>query len=256
MRRTALDSEQFRSAPRRWQPVWAKLKESWFGVPMFDIRRRDFIALLTCSVATSPLAARAQEPGKVKRIGFLRVGPPPASFIDGFRQGLRELGFIEGQHFVIDYGLAQSAAQIPGVAAELVHRRVDIVVASGTPSVLPARDVAMQIPVVFVGTLDPVATGLVASLAKPGRNITGLTSVSGDVIAKRLQMTREVLPKLTRIAILVREFESDRSAVCARVPDCGTQTGHRAADRDREQSERHQWHIRRGAGIERAGGGR
>ena len=170
------------------------------------MRRRDFIKVIGASVAVGPLAARAQEPGKVKHIGFLRVGPPPASFIDGFRQGLRELGFIEGQHFVIDYGLVGSAAQIPGAAAELVRRKVDIVVASGTPSVLPARDVASQVPVVFVATLDPVATGLVASLAKPGRNITGLTSVSGDVIAKRLQMTREVLPKLTRIAVLVREL--------------------------------------------------
>ena len=171
------------------------------------MKRREFISLLGSAAAAWPIVARAQErkPGKVKHIGFLRVGPPPASFIDGFRQGLRELGFIEGQHFVIDYGLVGSAAQIPGAAAELVRRKVDIVVASGTPSVLPARDVASQVPVVFVATLDPVATGLVASLAKPGRNITGLTSVSGDVIAKRLQMTRAVLPKLTRIAVLVRE---------------------------------------------------
>ena len=94
---------------------------------------------------------------------------------------------------------------MPDVAAELVRRRVDIIVASGTPSVLPARDVAGQIPVVFVATLDPVATGLVASLARPGRNVTGMTSISGDVIAKRLQMIRELLPNLTRIAILVRE---------------------------------------------------
>ena len=101
--------------------------------------------------------------------------------------------------------MAQSAAQVPDVAAELVRRRVDIIVASGTPSVLPARDVAGQIPVVFVATLDPVATGLVASLARPGRNVTGMTSMSGDVIAKRLQLIRELLPNLTRIAILVRE---------------------------------------------------
>jgi putative tryptophan/tyrosine transport system substrate-binding protein len=168
------------------------------------MRRREFITLIG-GAAAWPLSARAQELGRVKRIGFLRVGPPPASFIDGFRQGLRELGLVEGQHFVIEYGLAQSAAEVPAAAAELVRRRVDIIVASGTPSVLPARDAAGQIPVVFVGTFDPVATGLVASLARPGGNITGSTSISGDVIAKRLQMTRELLPKLTRIAILVRE---------------------------------------------------
>jgi putative ABC transport system substrate-binding protein len=169
------------------------------------MRRRQFITLLG-SAAVCPIAARAEELGKFKRIGFLRVGPPPASFIDGFRRGLRESGFIEGQHFVIEYGLTQSATEMPAAAAELVWSRVDIIIASGTPSVLPARDAAAgQIPVVFVATFDPVATGLVPSLAKPGGTITGATSISGDMIAKRLQMMRELLPKLTRIAILVRE---------------------------------------------------
>jgi ABC-type uncharacterized transport system substrate-binding protein len=169
------------------------------------MNRREFATLLGSSVLAKPIAAVAEEAGKVRRIGFLRVGPPPAAFIDGFRQGLRDLGLVEGRDFVIEYALVQSAARIPDAAAELVRRRVDLVVASGTPSVLPARDAAGRIPVVFVATLDPVATGLVASLARPGRNITGATSISGDVIAKRLQMIRELLPKVTKIAILVRE---------------------------------------------------
>ena len=116
---------------------------------------------------------------------------------------------LEGQHFVIEYGLAESVAQIPDTAAELVRRRVDIIVASGTPSVLPARDAAGQTPVVFVATIDPVATGLVTSLARPNNNITGITSISADVIAKRLQMVREFLPKLTKVALLVREPSPD-----------------------------------------------
>ena len=95
------------------------------------ITRRAFIILLAMTFA--PLPVLAQEPRKVRHIGFLRVGPPPPAFIEGLRQGLRELGYIEGQHFVIEYGLAQSAAQIPDIAAELVRRGVDIVVASGTP---------------------------------------------------------------------------------------------------------------------------
>jgi putative ABC transport system substrate-binding protein len=169
------------------------------------MRRRQFIALLGGTAIVGPIAARAQEAGRVRRIGFLRVGPPPAAFIDGFRQGLREQGLVEGRHFVIEFVLAQSAAQTPAAAAELVRRGVDLILASGTPSVMPARDAAGRIPVVFVATLDPVATGLVASLARPGRNITGMTSVSGDVIAKRLQMIRELLPKVARIVILVRE---------------------------------------------------
>jgi putative ABC transport system substrate-binding protein len=173
------------------------------------MRRRQFIALagaaLASSSATMPMIARAQEAGKVKRIGFLRVGPPPPAFIDGFRQGLRELGLLEGRDFVIEFSLAASAARVPEAAAELMRRRIDILVASGTPSVLPARDAAGLIPVVFVATFDPVATGLVSSLARPGGNITGMTSVSGEVIAKRLQLVRELIPNLTRIAILVRE---------------------------------------------------
>jgi putative tryptophan/tyrosine transport system substrate-binding protein len=168
------------------------------------VNRRAFIVGIGSAVAWK-LVARAQEVSKVKHIGFLRVGLPPASFIDGFRRGLRESGLIEGQHFVIEYGLAQRAAEMPAAAAGLVRHGVDIIVASGTPSVLPARDAAGQIPVVFVGTLDPVGTGLVASLARPGGNVTGSTSISGDVIAKRLQMIRELLPNLARIAILVRE---------------------------------------------------
>jgi putative tryptophan/tyrosine transport system substrate-binding protein len=169
------------------------------------MNRRELVISVGCWLAASPIAALAQETGKVRRIGFLRVGPPPPSFIDGFQRGLRELGLIEGRNFVIEYALAQSAAQMPAVAAELAHRKVDIIVASGTPSVLPARDAAAgQIPVVFVATFDPVATGLVATLAKPGGNITGFTSISGDIIAKRLQMIRELLPDLFKIAILVR----------------------------------------------------
>ena len=173
------------------------------------MRRREVILALGGAAAGWSFMAHAQQPKQMRRIGFLRVGPPPAAFIDGFRQGMREQQLIEGQHFVIEYGLAQSAAQIPDVAAELVRRGVDVMVASGTPSVLPARDAAGQTPVVFVATIDPVAAGLVASLASPGRNITGMTSISGDVIAKRMQMIREVLPKLTRIALLVREFSPD-----------------------------------------------
>jgi len=169
------------------------------------MRRRDFIAGIAGSAAVWPLAARAQRAERTRRIGFLRVGAPPSAFIDGFRQGLRESSLIEGQHFVIEFALAKSARQVPEAAAEVVRRNIDVLVASGTPSVVPARDAAGRIPVVFVATLDPVATGLVASLAKPGRNITGMTSISGDLIAKRLELVRELVPSVGRIAILLRE---------------------------------------------------
>jgi len=169
------------------------------------MRRREFITGLAGPVAVWPLGSLAQQAGKVRRIGFLRVGEPPAAFIDGFRRGLREVGLVESRDYVIEFALPQSTAQMPGAAAELVRRGADILLASGTPSVLPARDVAGQIPVVFVATFDPVATGVVASLARPGGNITGMTSISGDVIAKRLQLVTEFIPNAARIAILVRE---------------------------------------------------
>jgi len=157
------------------------------------------------SVIPRPTAALAQGAATGQRIGFLRVGSPPAAFIDGFRQGLRELGLAEGRDFVIEFALVQSAVQVPDAAAELVSRKVDILLASGTPSVLAARDAAGKTPVVFVATVDPVATGIVASLAKPGRNVTGVTSISGDLMAKRFQLIRELLPNVARIVILVRE---------------------------------------------------
>ena len=176
------------------------------------MRRRKFLNLLGCAMVAWPVVVRAQQASnvgsrpKTNRIGFLRVGPPPPAFIDGLREGLSERGLVEGQHYIIEYVLAQSAAQMPSAAAELVRGRVDIIVASGTPSVLPARDAAGQTPVVFVATLDPVETGLVASLARPGGNVTGMTSISGDLMPKRLQLIRELLPDLTKIAILVREL--------------------------------------------------
>ena len=168
------------------------------------MRRREFITLLG-SATTWPVVALAQGAAKVWRLGFLRVGAPPPAFIGSFLQGLRDLGLVEGRHFVIEYVLTQSADQMPATATELVRRGIDLLVASGTPSVVPARDAARQSPVVFIATLDPVATGLVASLAKPGRNITGVTSISGDLIAKRLQLIGELLPAAAKIAVLVRD---------------------------------------------------
>src|SRR5260370_17713327 len=113
------------------------------------MRRRGFIGLIGGAVAW-PVVARARQSEPMRRVGFLRVGPPPPAFIDGFRQGMRERGLIEGQHFVIEYGLAKRAAQIPDVATELVTRRLAVLFASGTPPVLPASPAAGRNPVVFL----------------------------------------------------------------------------------------------------------
>ena len=109
------------------------------------MKRRHFIGLLGCSIIAKPMAARAQQ-AKPSRIGFLRVGPPPPTYINGFREGLREQGLLEGRDVVIEFVLAQNAAQIPKAAAELAKSRVDVILAAGTPSVFPARDAAAHIP--------------------------------------------------------------------------------------------------------------
>ena len=164
--------------------------------------RRKFLVAL--GAAAWPPAVSAQQSKKLRRIGFLRVGEPPSTWIASFREGLREFGLIEGQHFAIEFGLAQSTAEVPGIAAELVRRKVDVLVASGTPSVLAARDVAGTTPVVFVTVLDLIETGQVASLARPGGNATGITSMIADLAAKRLQLLKELLPQMSKVAILVR----------------------------------------------------
>jgi putative ABC transport system substrate-binding protein len=169
------------------------------------MKRRTFIKVIAGSaVVCWPLVGRAQQAAKVKRIGFLRVGPPPAPWIEGLREGLRQLGYTEGRDIAIEFGLPSSAAKIPEAAAELVRLKVDVIVASGTPSVLPARDAAGTIPVVFVAAIDPVATGLVGSLARPGGNVTGVTAMQADITGKRLELLRELLPSLSRIALMVR----------------------------------------------------
>lgn len=162
------------------------------------------VTILGLAVLVAPLAGEAQQGGKVHRVGFLRVGPPPSTFVEGFRQGLRELGYVEGQNIAIEYGLAPSSAQLGDVAAGLVRLKVEVLVASGTPSVGPAREAAGGIPVVFVAAVDPVAAGFAASLARPGGHVTGVTAMHGDVIAKRLGLLKELLPKLSRVALLVR----------------------------------------------------
>jgi putative ABC transport system substrate-binding protein len=167
------------------------------------MKRREFITVLGGAAAWS-LAARGQQT-KHRRIGFLRVGPPPPTYIGGLREGLQEQGLVEGRDFVIEYALAQTAAQISESAVQLARSKPDIIIASGTPSVFPARDAAGDIPVVFLTTFDPVATGLVPSLARPGGNVTGFTTISSDLIAKRLELIKEFFPAFTKVAILVRD---------------------------------------------------
>jgi putative ABC transport system substrate-binding protein len=168
------------------------------------MNKREFITLLG-GAAAWPLAARAQQPGTLPTIGYLGSATPATQgqLVAAFVQRLRELGWIEGRTIAIEYrwaeGRAERAAEI---AAELVRRKVDVIVTSGTAVVVAAMQATSVIPIVFAAAGDPVGTGLIASLARPGGNVTGLSNQVLDLAGKRLELLREIVPGLGRLALL------------------------------------------------------
>src|SRR5215831_3451431 len=155
--------------------------------------------------------AEAQQAKKIPRIGILPPGPitERMHLWDAFRQGLRELGYVEGQNITLVFPSAEvKPERLPHLAAELVSLKVDVIVAAATVAVQAAKEATKTIPIVTPITTDPVETGLVASLARPGGNITGLSYMSSDLSGKRLDLLKEVVPKVSRIAVL----SSPRSA--------------------------------------------
>jgi len=172
----------------------------------FDqLKRREFITLLGGAAVAWPLAGRAQQPAKLPTIGFLGQSTRSAAseWVAAFVQRLRELGRIEGRTITIEYRWAEGREErFAEIAAEFVRLKVDIIVTSGTPQVLAAKQATSVIPIVFATAGDPVASGLVASLARPGGNATGLSSLVADLAGKRLELLREVVPGLRRLAIM------------------------------------------------------
>jgi putative tryptophan/tyrosine transport system substrate-binding protein len=167
--------------------------------------RRVFLGTVVGGLLAAPLAAEAQQPVKVARIGVLAPGSPTSSpqLREAFRQQLRELGYVEGQNIVIEYRWAEGRAErLPDLAAELVSLNVDVIVAGGTPGPLAAKHATGTIPIVMTAAGDPVGSGLVASLARPGGNVTGLSARSPDLSGKRLQLLKEVVPGVARVAVL------------------------------------------------------
>ncbi|MFI5326280.1 MAG: ABC transporter substrate-binding protein [Candidatus Rokuibacteriota bacterium] len=164
--------------------------------------RRAFMAVIAGSLLAAPLAAEAQPAGKVYRIGFLRAGEPPKFWIDEFREGLRELGYVEGQNVVIEVRIG-SLDQLPQLAEDLVRSKVDVIVASASSAGMAAKKATTSIPIVFTSLSHPVEIGLIKSLARPGGNITGVTVNAGTTVTKRLELLRELVPRLKQVAILV-----------------------------------------------------
>ena len=168
------------------------------------MRRREFIARLGASAAAWPLAANAQQ-SAMPVIGFLNSASPEvfADRLRAFHQGLKDIGFVEGENVTVVYRWAENQFdRLPELAADLVRRRV-AVIAVNTPAALPAKGATTSIPIVFLISEDPVRTGLIASLAHPGGNLTGVNLVSGELTAKRLELLRELVPTIVRVAVIV-----------------------------------------------------
>jgi len=170
------------------------------------VKRREFIAAVGAGLLAAPLVAGAQQAGRVHRIGYLTGGlsTDRPHLIEAFRQGLRELGWVEGQNIVIEYRYAEGRFdRLPDLAAELVRLKVDIIVAVATPASAAAKNATGTIPIVGISLGDPVGTGLIASLARPGGNITGVSySVGVETIGKGLELLNEIVPNVRWVAIL------------------------------------------------------
>jgi putative tryptophan/tyrosine transport system substrate-binding protein len=164
------------------------------------------VCLLTALLLASVHLAEAQQPGKVYRVALLsaRSSSSESTRAEAFRQGLRELGYIEGKNITIDYRYAEGKFErLPDLAAELVRLKVDVILTLGVPPTRAAKQVTTTIPIVMAGGSDPVRAGLVASFARPGGNITGLSDLNVDLITKRLELLKEVVPKTSHVAVLL-----------------------------------------------------
>jgi putative tryptophan/tyrosine transport system substrate-binding protein len=168
------------------------------------MRRREFIALLGGAALMLPLAAWGQQPGKLPTIGFLGGTTPAAQlqWTAAFVQRLRELGWVEGRNVAIEYRWAEGRSErYTEIAAEFVRLKVDVIFTHGTPATILVKQTTSLIPIVFTVVGDPVGTGIVATLARPGGNVTGQSSLTADLAAKRLELFRDVVPRLRRLGI-------------------------------------------------------
>jgi putative ABC transport system substrate-binding protein len=181
------------------------------------MRRREFIFILGGLAAASPLGVWAQQQRKVWRVGFLAVPRRPDPLVSSrygaFARGMSELGYVEGEDLVIEWRFADGKAErLPDLAAELVEQKVDVFVVSGTPATSAAQRATSNIPIVMGTISDPVGSGFVQSLARPGGNITGLSNLNTDLSPKLVEMLRSVAPKLSRVAILVNPTNQAHAA--------------------------------------------
>ena len=166
--------------------------------------KKSLVWLLVTFFLGNVSVAQAQQPTKIPRIGYLTSTSPSDSSarIEAFRQGLRELGYMEGKNIVIEYRYAEgNVDRLPALTAELVRLKLDIIITAGSPATRAAKEASVTIPIVMTRDGDPVGNGFVASLARPGGNITGLSTLNPELSGKRLELLREIVPKLSRVAV-------------------------------------------------------
>jgi putative ABC transport system substrate-binding protein len=167
------------------------------------MRRRVFISLLGGAAVGWPVAANAQQTAKIARIGWLGDRPAAGPRLEAFFQGLRDLDYVEGRNLVIEYRYAEGKPErYPALAAELVALKVDVIVSANTLGTLAAKQATKTIPIVFIGAADPVQSGLVTSLARPGGNATGLSALSPELVGKCLELLTQAVPGVSRVAVL------------------------------------------------------
>jgi putative tryptophan/tyrosine transport system substrate-binding protein len=172
------------------------------------MQRREFITLLGGAAAAWPLAARAQPPPRPARIGILHPGSPPDPWLDGLRQGLRDLGYVEGQNLSVEYRWAEGKGErLDSLAQELFASKIEVLVVMTGPAVLAAKQQSKTVPIVMAVSGDPVGTGVVTNLARPEGNVTGFSLMSADLAGLRLGVLKEAIPTAKRVAVLYNPAE-------------------------------------------------
>jgi len=192
------------------------------------------VALLMLAFTHS---GEAQQSGKIPKIGILRTGSPPDANIEGFRQGLRELGYIEGQNIILEYRWANGDERLAELARELVQLKVDVILTGSTPATIAAKEATKTIPIIFGALSDPVGVGLVASLARPGGNITGMSLLAPELWPKRLELLKETLPKLSRVAMLWNRSNPGMAGRAKETQDAAQHMGVVVQDRGAKDSQ-------------------
>jgi putative ABC transport system substrate-binding protein len=193
--------------------------------------RRKLVIAFGAGALAAPFASFAQPQGRVWRVGYLASQRRPVSLdVDtqsgAFRQGMRELGYVEGKNLVIEWRFAEGRTELlPVLAAELVQMNVDVILSEGTTSTRAAQQATTIIPIVIGNAGDPVGSGFVKSLARPGGNITGLSNIAPDISSKHLEMLRSFVPKLTRVAVLVIPDNASHAAILKSVQTAGQRVG-------------------------------